>query len=254
MSHRIFALSTTLALGVLVFLSPGKATAQQKDLPPAKEIWEKFIKVTGGREAYAKIRNMVTEGTIEVTGVGVSGTIQIWEEGNKHLMEVNIGGAGKIVEGTDGKNAWSMAAIFGNRLKKGKELEETLFESELHGDVNWEKRYQKVECVGVADVEGKPAYKVVCTPEKLNPRTMYFDKESGLLVRMDTKQTTPMADVDAEIILSDYRKVDGVLKPFKSRVKAGPQEMIMTVKKVECNVQIPPERFAMPPEIKELLK
>jgi hypothetical protein len=248
MSHRI------AFMGVLAaFLLSGPAVFGQ-DLPSAKEVMEKYIKVTGGREAHLKIRTAVTEGTLEIAGQAIKGKMHMWQEGHKSLVEVEIPGFGKIVEATDGKHAWTVNLITGNRLKEGKELDEALFDAEMHGDVNWEKRYKKVEVIGIENVDGKPAYKVIATPEKTQPRTMYFDKESGLLVKAETKSITQMGEIDAEMHVSDYREVSGVKQPFKSVLKVGPQEIIITLEKVEANVEIPKDRFEMPKEIKDLIK
>lgn len=248
MSQRTLFLGGVLAFLWLTPVSPAQ------ELPAAKDVFEKYIQATGGREAQQKIRNVVSEGTLEVQGQGIKGKMRMWQEANKQLVELEIPMFGKIVEATDGKNAWTVNVLTGNRLKEGKELEEALFDAELHGDLNWEKRYKEVKVVGMENVEGKPTYKVVCTPEKSQPRTMYFDKETGLLIKAETKSVTQMGEIDAEMYASDYRAVNGMKMPFKSLLKVGGQEIAITLEKVETNVEMPKGRFDMPKEIKELIK
>lgn len=248
MSHRIAFLGV---LGCLLLFCP---VARGQDLPPAKDIMEKYIQVTGGRDAHLKIRNVKSEGTFDLAAQGIKGTMRTWQEGNKNYAEVELPNIGKFVEATDGKNAWELNLVTGNRLKEGQELENALFEADFNGDVNWEKRYKKVEVVGVENVDGKPAYKVVCTPEKAFPRTNYYDKESGLLVKTETKTVTPMGEFAAEARVSDYRDVGGIKHPFKTVLKVNDNEVTIATEKVETNVEMPKDRFEMPKEIKDLKK
>ena len=252
MLQRTFSLGLALAAVLGVCLWTGPVLAQDK--PDAKEVMEKYIQVTGGREAHEKVKNIVAEGTIEVSAVGIKGSFKSWQATQQQVVEIDISGIGKMVEGTDGKNAWSVSAVQGNRVKEGKELDEALFDAELHGELNWQKRYKKVETVGIADVEGKQAYKVIATPEKATPRTMYFDKDSGLLLKVESKQTTPMGEFEAEMFLGDYREVSGIKVPLKNRLKISGQEMVITLEKIQANVEIPKDRFAVPAEVKDLLK
>src|SRR5215471_12358209 len=109
----------------------GAVVAQDKKQPDPKEIMEKYIKATGGREAYGKIKNVVSEGTIEVSQQGIKGDMKSWHEGDKLVIEFNIANVAKIIQGTDGKVAWEMNSLTGNRIREGAEREEFLREAEL---------------------------------------------------------------------------------------------------------------------------
>ena len=50
-----------------------------------------------------------------------------------------------------------------------------------------------VECTGIADVEGKPAYKVVLTSKGGDVTTEYYDEASPLLVKASSTTKGPMA-------------------------------------------------------------
>lgn len=110
-----------------------------------------------------------------------------------------------------------------------------------------------METVAEEKVEDKPAYKVVLTPAEGAPESRFFDKESGLLVKVATTVKTPMGEIPTESFVSDYRKVDGVLTPHKVRQMVLVQELTITVDKVENNVKIPDSRFAIPDDVKKLL-
>ena len=52
----------------------------------------------------------------------------------------------------------------------------------------------------------------------------------------------------------DFRKVDGIMLPFTSRMKVMGQERVVTVEQVEHNVTLPADRFALPAAIAALVK
>jgi hypothetical protein len=61
-----------------------------------------------------------------------------------------------------------------------------------------------------------------------------------------------MGEIPAEISVSDYRTVDGVLVPFQVRQKVLGQEFTITVESLKTNVEIPKDRFALPDDVKAL--
>jgi hypothetical protein len=71
-----------------------------------------------------------------------------------------------------------------------------------------------------ADVNGKKAAVIVVKPKNLKKEfKMFFDKDSGLLVKTAHKGMQPTADgateVEEESFVSDYKKVKGIQVPTK---------------------------------------
>ena len=80
-------------------------------------------------------------------------------------------GPGKTIQATDGKSAWVVSPL-GTRLLKGADQEDSLREATFNSELLAKELFQKVECTGIENVEGKPAYKVVLTaprPAKSKP-------------------------------------------------------------------------------------
>ena len=53
--------------------------------------------------------------------------------------------------------------------------------------------------------------------------------------------------------VSDYRKVDGVLLPFKVKAVVMDQERMLVTESVEHNVKLPADRFELPQAIQALV-
>ena len=64
---------------------------------------------------------------------------------------------------------------------------------------------------------------------------------------------TEMGEIPAESLVSDYRKVDGVLMPFLVKQKVLGQEFTVTLESVKNNAEMPKDRFALPDDVKALV-
>ncbi|HVW83564.1 MAG TPA: hypothetical protein VHB50_02740, partial [Bryobacteraceae bacterium] len=162
-------------------------------------------------------------------------------------------GIGKVEEGFDGETAWEMNALQGARVKDGPEKDLMKRSSKITMLDNWRDYYTKARTVGSEDVDGKPAWKVELTPNDGKPEYFFFDKQSGLLVQMSQTVATPLGEIPVDVILSDYRVVDGIKTPFAMTQKAINQTLAMRFDKVVFNASIPAGRFDPPPAVKALL-
>jgi hypothetical protein len=222
-------------------------------LPTGEAILEKYIAVTGGKAAYEKARTQVSTAVMEFIGKGVKATMTIYHaEPNKSYLVTEIDGIGKMEEGTDGSVVWERSALKGPRIKTGEERAVSLRGADIRHDVRWRQYFTKVECTGVEPIDGHVCYRVVLTPKDGQPETRYYDKATNLLVRTNMIMKTEMGEIPAEAVVSDYRNVDGVMIPFLLKQKVLGQEFSVTVQSVKNNVAIPPERFALPDDVKTL--
>jgi hypothetical protein len=91
------------------------------------------------------------------------------------------------------------------------------------------------------------------TPKRGKVETFYFDRDSGLLARMDQIVPSPLGEIPTEMDLTDYRVVEGVQTPFSMTQKVVGQTIAIRLNKVTYNANIAPGRFDLPPAVKELL-
>lgn len=237
-------------------LAAGVAAAQPAGgLPKADTVLDKYVEATGGKAAYAKLHSAVSTGSMEFTANGIKGTLTVWRvRPDKSLTEIDLEGVGKIREGSDGKVAWSLSAIQGPHLKEGDERAEALRNSRFNADENWREVFAKAETTAVETVEGKECYKLVLTPKDGSPVTRYYDRQSGLLVKIAMTVKSPLGEVPVESVASDYRKDGEILSAHKVTQKAAGQTFTILIEKTEYNVEIPPGKFDIPDEIKLLLE
>ena len=107
--------------------------------------------------------------------------------------------------------------------------------------------------VGIEKVNGRDAYLVIGVPQGDKPESLYFDTQSGLLLRKQTVLPTPIGDSPFQIDFDDYRETgSGVKVPFlihmspaNARTELAPDATLRVIK-VEDNVAIDNARFSKP--------
>jgi hypothetical protein len=245
----------SIATSAAVLLVTPAARAQEEKLPKAAAILDKYVEVTGGKEAYKKIKNRVIKGTLEIPAQNMKASLVIYSaRPNLMYTVLEIPDMMKEESGTDGKVAWNRNSMTGPRILEGDELSQTMRQAEFDSTVEWRKLYKNAKTLGVEDVKGSPAYKLELTYDNGDKVTAYFDQKSSLEVRMDMVAETQMGAIPIESYLSDYKDAGGVLVPCKTTSTVMMQERTLTFDSIEVNVDLPKDRFALPDDIKELIK
>lgn len=224
------------------------------DLKTGDAVLDHYVEATGGAAAYGKVHNMVMKGTMAMPAAGIKGAITMYAaEPNKVGMVTELAGVGKIIEGSDGVNAWSFSSMQGPQIKKGDELNDSLREALFHKETEWKSVYESAVLSGSEDVDGKPAYKVVMTPKSGKPETNYYEKGSGLLVRHQSIRITPMGEIPVDVSIGGYRKECGVKLPHTMTQTVAGQKINLEIDTIECNAELPGDAFQPPPEVKALM-
>ena len=240
---RLLAL---FALGALVFAA---------DLPTGESLIGKCIRSEGGEKAISHAQTAIMTGSVEIIGHNISGPLEMYQDGEKSYTEINLPGIGKVQEGYDGAVAWDMNLLQGARVKDGEELDAAKRAAGIVALSNWKKYYTSAVTQGLETVNGKPAWNVAMTPtEGHSVEHFFFDRDSGLLIKMTQTLPTAMGDIPVEMNLGDYRAVDGIQTPFLMTQSAIGQDMAMHIEKAVYNAKIPAGKFDLPADVKALLK
>jgi len=158
-----------------------------------------------------------------------------------------------VSNGFDGSNAWTQD--LNGRVTTPLKLDNDRAkrDSDFFDSLDLKKKYSDLSVMGIETVNHREAYVVTGTPGDDSPETLYFDKQTGLLLRKATIVPTAMGDSPMEINYDDYRDAgDGVkvpfvirLNPFSQRTELQANSTIRVIK-VQDNLAIPNEKFARP--------
>jgi len=205
-----FRVCTAILLSLCLY--PVSARGSDEALPKAEQILEKSIEATGGRAAYEKLHNRITRGTFSVAGMTSKAKMTSYSaEPQKQYVLIESDTLGKIETGIDGKTAWKITTMMGPQVIEGEERALMMRDSRFNALLYWEKLYKSAECVAVEEIDGKPCYKVVMTPNEGSAQTVYFDQKTYLMVKSEFSVETAMGKLSIVLTPSDYKRVDGIL-------------------------------------------
>jgi zinc protease len=227
----------------------------QDAVPTAESILERYVEVTGGKAAYEKHTTEILTGTVAFPEQGLTGRLTRYAAApDKEYSVLELGPIGKIESSVSNGVAWEKSAILGPRVKSGDEKDQAVREARFNAPLEWRTLFTKVEFAGKEMVNGEDCYKVTLTPATGKPESQYFSIKSGLLLKTVATAVSPMGEVNVEVDVSDYKKFGGVLYPTRSRQKAGPQELDITVTNIKLNDPVPAQFFELPADIKLVLE
>lgn len=249
-----------LGLAAWISFCSGQAAAQQPTtqpavrLPAAEEIIEKAIEAQGGKAALQKLQSRICKGTFAIAAQNIKGALTTYEQApNKKYVVIEIEGLGKVESGSDGEVCWENSSMTGARVLEGEERALALRDATFHAALEWKKLYEKAECTGEATVDDEPCWKVAMTPKGGSPETIFYSKKTGLPTKIAWTLTGPMGELLIETKPREYKKVDDVLMAHVMSQTAMGIEQTITLDRIEHNMNIPADRFALPDAIKALL-
>jgi zinc protease len=252
MSRYHFARNIAIGAAVVVSMTVARAA---DDLPKAETILDKYVAATGGKAAYEKHHNQVAKGSFEMAAMGLKASMVSYHaEPDKSYTETDLGGMGKIREGSDGNVFWQTSAMMGPHIKEGPEKVQAELGARFNSELHWKDLYKEAKTTGTEKVDGKDCYDVVLTPNEGAPITQCYDKDSGLMVKQTMTVQSPMGEQTVNSFYTDYRKEGDVLLAHKLKSSVAGQEVTITFDSVTFDTTIPPETFAVPDEIKALVK
>jgi hypothetical protein len=249
-----FHLGKNLAVAAAMVLCLTLARAAD-DLPKAETILDKYVEATGGKAAYEKHHSEISKGSLEFQALGLKGSVTSYRaEPDKSLTEIDLGSLGKSRDGSDGKVFWSLSSMVGPHVKEGAEKAQAVLTARFNAEVNWRDLFKEVKTTGTDTVDGKECYKVEMTPSEGPPIMQCYDKQSNLMVKATMTAQGPMGEQVMDSYATDYRKEGDVLMPHKIKSNLAGQEIVISVDSVVFDTEIPASKFALPDEIKALVK
>jgi len=219
-----------------------KEEKAQKNTDKLNELIEKNINARGGYEKLKDVKSLKISAKYVQQGREIPVTFTI-KRPNSIFAEI-LFPTSPMICGYDGKTAWWFDRA---RLSEPQTLpsEEALIFTRYadFGDlfVDYEKKGQKIELIGIEDMDGQKAHKLKITLPNGIIRYVYLDDKNFLNVKESYKSKNKK-EFGLEVIFKDFRAIDGVIFPFYHDI-TGEQTII---EKIEMNVDIDDSIFRMP--------
>lgn len=249
MLHRTLRLAGTALC--LTLALPLAAAAQE--LPPAKQLLDRYVEAVGGRDALKKHQFRTIESVTEMPAAGVKMTTRTVQAApDRVVTTVEMPGMGASRSGYDGTVAWQINPMSGPSLLDGVAKDQMVLQADFNALLEPERLYKSVETVERTEFGGQSCYRVKFVSHTGIESWQCFDTETGLAVAMGGKQESQMGSVDMTMLFSDYREFDGIRSPARMTASMMGQQMITTVNSIS-HAPVDPSVFAPPQEIQALV-
>ncbi len=230
-------------------------TAKPADNPTGEQVIARFVNACGGMDAYAKLNTRYQHASVEMMA-GLKLPITIYQSRpNKMKTIMSNDQIGNIERCYDGTLFWEKMTMTGTRLLEGQELADGIREEATFDKISaWKELYDSSAYIGTDSAAGSLCQKIRVYPKNSPDQIWFFDKANGMLLKISMTMVTQMGPVPADVVISDYRKVDGIMIPFKMTTSAAGMDMAMVLDSVAHNIVIPDSIFAAPADVLELVK
>lgn len=213
-------------------------------LPPADQLLDKYLSAIGGDAALQKVTSLVEKGNI--TAMGHQMPIEVYSKAPDKRISIMHMPNGESITAFDGTQGW-LSNNGHAHLMTAAENDAERISADLHFAADVKTLYQKFRVIPGEIIDGHDTYLVVGFTEGQPPLRLYFDQQSGLLLRLVRYAQTALGRMPTQIDYADYRDEAGVKIPFRWTLARPGNRFTIQVTQVEQNVPLDDAKFAPPP-------
>jgi hypothetical protein len=225
---------------------PQFKTARGQQLPSVDEIAQAYEKAIGGQAAIQKLLSRSAKASI-TTAQGQTLHVEMVQKApDKTLTMVTFPNGQVREQGFDGTSAWSKTNRGVNEAA-GAELAGAKISSRFYRDLTPVAVLANTRVLGTDLVDGHECYVVRGQyPESDFSERLYFDKQSGLLLRRATVQRTLFGPLVDTTDFSDYKEVQGVKVAYITKRTTAENVLTRKLEAIEFNQAVDDAKFARP--------
>ena len=238
--------------------------------PSPESILDKYIEASGGAQRLASLTSFVGRGANVGFG-GFAGDVEIAAKAPDKRATIILfkpeTGQGDQIRTYDGRTGWVRTPlnVLGEFQLAGGDLEGARFDAQLSfpGQIKQILRNLKAgPTTTISDIPNRDAQPGVTPMQNRSVNvvqgtgpgdllvTMYFDRQTGLLLRELRYSNSPIGRVPTQIDFADYRDVDGIKLPFRISFAWLDGRDSITLNDIKLNVPVDEDKFGRPAPVK----
>src|SRR5262245_41116598 len=228
---------------------PDDTVAPNPNASSADEILDKYIRALGGAQRVASLMSFVAKGTS--VGYGPEGTprpVEIYAKSPNQRTTIIHTQNGDNTTAFNGSTGWIAAPLRPVPVLalSGSALEGLQIDAELAFPARVKQLLGKWRVGFPVTIDDREAQVIQGTAAGGSLATLYFDSESGLLVRLLRYSDSVVGRNPTQIDYSDYRDVAGVKMPFRFTVSWLDGTESFQITEILPNIPIDAAKFAQP--------
>lgn len=215
------------------------------DAQSVSKVLSKANKALGGEKALKAVRSQQRTGEITRLSDDATGRYRsTTSAGGRYSESFDLGGF-EISLGHNGKSGWARDSKMGGRTLTGDSSRDFQAEATYRHTrwLNARDEKAKLTAGGNSVLNGRPVNIVFMTTAKGAKVKIYFDAETGLLLR----EEFPFGPGSRWFEYSNYRAVNGIQTPFSVRFSYDGDDYDLKFEKVVYNEAIALSNFDFPP-------
>lgn len=220
-------------------------TAAEPVLPTADEIFERHVKAIGGVAALQNIKTRVAKGS-RIGADGILVPEEVYQKAPNKFSTVTTYPNETFSTGFNGVAGWGASSKGGVRSLPDALLAQVKSDAEFYKEIKAKELYSKLTVAGRQKIGDREVFVVEATPLTGPREKLYFDVESGLLLRKYTESETLLGMFPMQIDYEDYRVVDGIKLPFLIRWSMPGRSWGRKISEIKQNVDIANQVFEPP--------
>jgi photosynthetic reaction center cytochrome c subunit len=219
--------------------------ASRNDLPSADVVIEKYIQAVGGAAAVQNLTSRVESGTVTF-GAGPAFPVEILSKSPfRQAMIVRLP-AGESSTVFDSQNGWLRSPAGPVHDMPQADIEGAKLDADLQFPINLKKTFQGLKVIRTEKISEHDANLLFATNSSGPPLELYFDRQTGLLLRELRFGSSPLGLNPTQIDYGDYKTFDGVQVPLHLVITRPSRTLDIHLLQVTQNVPVDDAKFARP--------
>jgi hypothetical protein len=240
-----------------------EAAGKPASMPSLDQILDKYVTALGGAAAMQKISSRVEKGTLSTTQPGrpqVRLPVETFAKApNKRFTKgfsvTHLGNSPGAFGVYNGNAGWLRESTGPVRLMFGWRRDAAKLEDTLNFPVQLKQILQQLRIEPAEKIGDREAHVVSGRTPFLALVKLYFDKDSGLLMRLLYYVETVVGSMPSQIDYADYRDVGGLKIPFRRTVTlVRGVRATYEIDEVQHNIPIDDSKFTIPAPLPSLYR
>jgi hypothetical protein len=215
------------------------------ELPAASAVLDRYVQAVGGTDAMKKISSHVQKG--KLSGFGPEPVpVDVAAKGPDKRITIVHGQRGDNATAVNGSAGWLGNPGRPPRDMSAAENEAARQDAALLFPSDPRKLFEEFKAASSEPIDGKDAVKLIAKNEGKPDTELWFDAQSGLVVRLKRYAETPLGRNPTQIDYADYRDADGVKIPFRWTVSRPSGRFTIQLDESRQNMPVDDKAFEKP--------
>jgi photosynthetic reaction center cytochrome c subunit len=220
------------------------ASSEKSVLPSADQLLDKYLAAVGGAVALQEITSRAAKGTATFSGQSVA--VDVYAKAPDKRLSVMHLKDGDSLTAFDGHQGW-LSVPSRVHMMSSTENAAARIDADFYFPIDVKTLYEKYRVEQGEEIGGHDTYLVIGQKEGQPPLRLYFDTQTGLLIRLVRYADTPLGRNPTQIDYADYRESNGIKVPFRWTLARPGNRFTIQVEQLQLNVEIADGKFAPPP-------